>query len=291
MRIGYILLLAFVLVSCEKELSFDNPDFKPKLVLNGFTSSDSTLSISLSKSTPTLVEPSLKLLSGQAKVLLLKDGLLLLSDDIPISSGRLLMPYRPIEGSTYELQVSHEDLPTVRAIDSVPLAKPQISIDTLKEEGINNRLIFSIDDKLEDNRYMITLNLVGKELQGTDSVSRTYPIVFASTDKTFLSNIRTVANGSEFAIFSDQTWNGNTRQIELIFDTNLIESPDFTPKYVDLEVKEISKTMYDYYISVNSNTHVYGGPLASVSRVAGNVEQGLGAFCFYTQSTTRLVLP
>ena len=291
MRLIYLCLIALLISGCEKELQFNNPDFKPKLVVNGFVSTDSSANIGLSRSTSTLTQPSKTLLGGKAKVLVLKDELLLYSDSLTVQNGMLPVPFKPIMGSIYELRVSHNNLPTIRAIDTVPLSKPLITIDTLKDEGASYRLVIKIKDQIETNRYAINLNFIGKELQGIDSISQVYPITFTSSDKIFLSNIRTIATGRQLAIFNDDTWNGTERSIELIFDKLLLEYPNFLPEWVELEVKGISANMYDYYIELNNNTHVYGGPLASISRVVGNVSDGLGAFCFYTESVTRLELP
>ncbi len=291
MRYWYIYIIALVAVGCEKDLDFDNPDYTPKLVVNGFTSADSLLSINISKSTPTLTEPSMELLTGKTKVLVLKDELLLYSDSVILKDGKVIVPFKPIEGSTYELQVGYAGLPTIKAIDNVPTSRPQVRVDTLLEEENKYRLVFYLKDSPEQNRYVINLRVHGKEKVGLDSIQASYSVPFNSSDKIFLSNIRTVANGRELAIFNDETWNGTERRIEFLIDKTSINLSNFKVQHLELDVKDISKTMYEYYIAVNSNTHVYGGPLASVSRVVGNVEQGLGAFCFYTESATILTLP
>jgi hypothetical protein len=291
MRLIYLCLIALAISGCEKELQFDNPEFQPKLVVNGFVSTDSIANIGISRSTSTLSQPSKMLLAGKVKVLVLKDKLLLYSDSLALQNSMLEIPFKPIMGSHYELQVSHNDLPTIRATDTVPLSKPSVTISALTDEGTSYRLVLKIRDQMEINRYAINLNFRGKEQQGADSISKGYPITFTSSDKIFLSSIKTIATGSQLAIFNDETWNGTERSIELIFDKSLIQYPDFTPELVVLDVKVISKAMYDYYIEVNNNTHVYGGPLASVSRVVGNIDNGLGAFCFYTESVTQLQLP
>jgi hypothetical protein len=291
MRLIYLCLIALSISGCEKELQFDNPEFQPKLVVNGFVSTDSIANIGISRSTSTLSQPSKMLLAGKVKVLVLKDKLLLYSDSLALQNSMLEIPFKPIMGSHYELQVSHNDLPTIRATDTVPLSKPSVTISALTDEGTSYRLVLKIRDQMEINRYAINLNFRGKEQQGADSISKGYPITFTSSDKIFLSSIKTIATGSQLAIFNDETWNGTERSIELIFDKSLIQYPDFTPELVVLDVKVISKAMYYYYIEVNNNTHVYGGPLASVSRVVGNIDNGLGAFCFYTESVTQLQLP
>ncbi len=291
MRLIYLCLIALAISGCEKELQFDNPEFQPKLVVNGFVSTDSIANIGISRSTSTLSQPSKMLLAGKVKVVVLKDKLLLYSDSLALQNSMLKIPFKPIMGSHYELQVSHNDLPTIRTTDTVPLSKPSVIVSALTDEGTSYRLVLKIRDQMEINRYAINLNFRGKEQQGADSISKGYPITFTSSDKIFLSSIKTIATGSQLAIFNDETWNGTERSIELIFDKSLIQYPDFTPELVVLDVKAISKAMYDYYIEVNNNTHVYGGPLASVSRVVGNIDNGLGAFCFYTESVTQLQLP
>ncbi len=291
MKKCFYIIMGFALLGCEKQLPFDNLDFEPKLVLNGFLSSDSTMNMSLSKSTPTLIDPSLSLLKGKVNVLLLKDGLLLMSDSVTLQNDKLLLPYKPIVGSTYELQVGYNGLPPIRAKDLVPNTKPDFSLDTITDEDESYRIFIQLKDVLDTNKYTLSINVVGKEKVGQDSILKRYPIAFTSTDKLFLSNIRTVSTGKRLAIFSDETWNGNERKLELLFKKNLVEYPDFEPSEVEVVLKIISESMYNFYIDVNNNTHVYGGPLASVSRVAGNIDRGLGAFCFFTETAAQRKLP
>ena len=118
-----------------------------------------------------------------------------------------------------------------------------------------------------------------------------YSTTFTSSDKSFISNIRTIADGRSYALFADEPWDGSRRNIEVILPSTLPLYPDFSPKDVQIELRLLSPTMYAYYLDLQYNTNVYGGPLASASSINGNVEQGLGAFCFFTKSVLEIPLP
>lgn len=288
----HILYICIVLLfsNCEKELQFSNPDFEQKLVINGFENSDSLMKIGVGFSSSTLSEPSLNNVNGLGDLLVLKDGLLLYSGGIAIQNGEMTIPYKPLKGSYYEIQLAYGELSPIRAVDTVPQNTPVMLIDTVISQENRYRINLALDDGEEGDHYLLTLRYNGKELVENDSVDVSLPLTFESSEKIFLSNIRTVADGRYFAIFDDNGWNNTSRNIELLIGNKVAERPNFTPKEVVVELKNISKNMYDYYIDINNNTNVYGGPLASISRVTGNIDNGLGAFCFYTQTvrTKRL---
>jgi hypothetical protein len=85
--------------------------------------------------------------------------------------------------------------------------------------------------------------------------------------------------------------NGTTRQFEIQIAKSTLYTSGYIPEDILLQVNSVSETMYSYYINLLENTHIYGGPLSSVSRQNGNVEQGLGVFCFYTAARDSVTIP
>lgn len=286
----YISCGMLIFSACEKSLPYNSEGFLPKLVINGFNSSDSFMQIGVSLSTSTLKTPSMYELGGKCKVLLLKDNLLLLSDSLNLVKGRISLPFKATTGSTYELQLSHRGFPSVKATDSVPLHIPELYIDTVIINTVYYTFTVRIKDNITPQKYQFQTIIHGKELIGSDSIETTYSLPFSSTDKIFISTIRTVASENTFALFSDELWNGQERNIDLRILKNDILRPDFTPEYVEIKLSNLSLNMYNYYASLFQNSHVYGGPLSSVTDLNGNIDQGLGGFYFYTQHIQRIDL-
>jgi hypothetical protein len=276
--------------ACEKSLPYNSEGFTPKLVINGFNSSDSFMQIAVSLSTSTLKTPSMYELEGECKVLLLKDNLLLLSDSFDLVKGKIILPFKATTGSIYELQLSYGDFPSIKAIDSVPLEIPELYIDTLLRNAVYYTFNVRVKDFSTLQKYQFQTLVHGKELIDSDSIETTYSLPFYSTDKIFISTIRTVAGENTFALFGDELWNGQERNIDLRVLKNDILRPNFTPKYAEIILSNLSLNMYTYYASLLQNNHVYGGPLSSVTDLNGNIDQGLGGFYFYTQNMQRIEL-
>lgn len=276
--------------ACEKALPYNSEGFTPKLVINGFNSSDSFMQIGVSLSTNTLQTPSMYELAGKCKVLLLKDNLLLLSDSFDLVKGQLNLPFKATTGSIYELQLSYGDFPSIKAIDFVPLEIPELYIDTLIRNAVYYTFNVRVKDFSTPQKYQFQTLIHGKELINSDSIETTYSLPFSSTDKIFISTIRTVAGENTFALFGDELWNGQERNIDLRILKNDVLRPNFTPEYAEIILSNLSLNMYTYYASLLQNNHVYGGPLSSVTDLNGNIDQGLGGFYFYTQNVQRLDL-
>ena len=286
----YIAYGLVIMTGCEQSLPFDSEGFEPKLVINSFNSSDSFMQIGVSTSTSTLKTPTRYALNGKCNVLLLKNNLLLLSDSLNLVNGKLQLPFQASTGSIYELQLGYGVFPSIKAKDSVPVNVPELYLDTMVSNTVYYTLKLRVQDNSAPQKYQFQTVLHGKELVGTDSVLTSYPLPFSSTDKIFISTIRTVAENNSFALFSDELWNGQERIIDLRITKEDLLRPDFKPEYIEIKLANLSNNMYNYYVALLQNNHVYGGPLSSVTDLNGNIEQGLGGFYFYTQTILRVDL-
>ena len=272
------------LVACEKEIPLNQETFSKKLVVNAFNEADSFLRVNVSESVKLLETPNPKGLNDKAKVLVLKDGLILFNDSIKLDNGNFTIPYKCSRTSVFELQIAYKDFPTVRAKDSVPQVNPDINIDTLINSNDSKKLIFTLREPLKSHRYYLQLFSKGKEWNGSDSIDVIKRLNYKSDDKIFISNILTVSSDNSFSLFDDGLINGTTRKISLNISNTDLNIDDYVASEVILSLSEVSRNMYEYYLNLLENTHVYGGPLASTSLVNGNVDQGLGAFCFYSKT-------
>ena len=68
-----IVFCLIILLSCDKQIPYDNINFKSKLVINSFNQSDSLLKIKLDESFKLLGNPSSDKLNSAIKIKLFRD--------------------------------------------------------------------------------------------------------------------------------------------------------------------------------------------------------------------------
>jgi hypothetical protein len=283
MKYWISLLCIAALWSCEKELSMNSSDFKKKLVINGFVAKDSVITCGISTSVSTLAEPQYNAINGTAMVVLLRNNLPLYNDVVTITNGQFSLPYVAKPGSTYELQVAYDNYNTIKAIDSVPSTDVSFVIDSLIDQGATYKLRFRLTDPIGAQKYLLQLTSSGMQASTLDSLYTSSSTVFTTNDKLFLTSIRTVALSNSFTIFDDALINNQTKLIEIVIDKEQYKLEGMTPEIISLKISCISETMYHFYEITLANTHIFGGPLATIITQKSNVEQGLGVFCFYTE--------
>lgn len=288
MRYLFIISLLIGLCSCEKQIPLTKFDFNEKLVLTSYNNTGENISLWVSHSVNSVSIPKLDDIHGMAKVLLKEDGNIVFFNSILVEKGRLELPALVQHGSTYELELEFEEYPPVLATDIAPTMQPDVSLVSLVEYGDKYKTTFRLQDQNSEEFYLAELYVTGKQKVGPDSVHKSFPVNFSSPDKVFISNISTVASSSNFGVFNDGLFNGGSRDIGLIFNKSDMAHPNFTPSEVKVRLSSISKTMYQYYIDLLENNHIYGGPLASYSFNTGNVEDGLGIFSFYSATGDSL---
>lgn len=284
----YILLILLIL-SCEKDILIENQiEFKPKLVLNAQIASDSFFSFGLSKTILPSADIEQSLLSGEAEVLLLKNSLPMVNQKFKIENGRVTVPRYAEAGSTYELQILYDGLPSVMATDSVPIHSPNIRVDSLRDGQEVINLDVAFEDSQEKEYYLLQAFASGKKIEGTDTTYVQKEMEFNSTDNIFISTFRDLIEKSSFALFNDELLFAKQNEFSISIAKDSLDSPQFIADGVSLQLSSISETMYTYYINLMENTHIYGGPLANIKDDYGNVNQGLGIFSFKNSSEVKV---
>ena len=290
MRYLFYIAVLIGICSCEKQIPLTKFDFTEKLVITSYNNANENISFWVSHSVNSVSIPQLDDIDGMAKVLLKEDGSIVFFNSILIEKGWLELPVKAKHGSTYEVEIEFEDYPIILAKDMVPQSPPSISLISLVEYGDKYKTTFRLQDNADAEYYMVELFVSGKELIGIDSVQVAYPMIFNSPDKIFLSNISTVSSSTNFGVFNDDLFNGSSRDISLIFNKSALIKSNFTAQNVEVKLSSVSKTMFNYYIDLLENNHIYGGPLASYSFNTGNIEEGLGIFSFYSAQQDSIPL-
>ncbi|MGB0850922.1 MAG: DUF4249 family protein [Bacteroidia bacterium] len=289
MRWIYIAIL-FSLVSCEMDIPMEDITFSKKLVINSISTSDSSFDINVSTSAGTLSEPS-AMFNDRIDLQLIRNEDLVYSNSVNVIDGKVKLPLICFPNSKYEIQIAIDGYPTVRAVDSVPSSSPNFSLVELEKNNSGYELIMNVEDGQMSEHFLLEVFSIGKEFNGTDSVYAKHPLTFSSNDKLFISNIRTVSQQNNFALFSDNVLQSDTTEFRLFLEKDSLSTETFSAEEVVISLSTISNTMFAFYVDILKNTQVYSGPLSYLTFESGNVEQGLGVFAFRNTSTKVIKLP
>ncbi|MGF7140407.1 DUF4249 domain-containing protein [Roseimarinus sediminis] len=179
-----LLILLSILSACRKEIDFDKKLIEPKMVVNGFITNDSliTLTVAASKPIPGIERPFTWI--NDAKVELYVDGIL--SETLKARTIEMTDPNenqwyddmglptveyqsettRGEIGKTYKVLVSHPDYETVWGETSIPTPvtpehiEYELSNETQDEYYIESRVVFQLtlnDPANIDNYYRLAM--------------------------------------------------------------------------------------------------------------------------------------
>ena len=293
LQIAFLISL-FALNACsedffESTVEIEIPEHIPILAVSGVLTEgyDSIrFLVTTSRSINDLSNP--KPLEG-ANIQLFKDGNLL-----PAFSNNgeffetVLNPSDLEPGSTYKLEVEHPDFESVSSTQIMP-EKTKIDSFIFEKDGtldefgdISDELIIEFtDDPNEENYYMFQFIEEGVRI---DSWSQdTFYFNDARYIETRDPNIVYGFNGysgfgsGRVPMLSDASFNG--KKFKAIFSSY---SNDFwqgrTTEKLTAYLISISKERYFYLSSLGSYYDSDGNPFAEPVNVAGNIENGLGAF-------------
>jgi hypothetical protein len=282
MRSMVYIALIFILLGCERQIPLVDLDFNQKLVVNSYNHNNSPIAFSLGSSVNIGSNPSLSGLNGEVEILLKEDNNNIYYATKEVRNGEVELPLTAKVGKTYELQLRFDSLPTIRAIDKIPELPPVMLEDTLLEDDLYYRPKITIKDIPESDFFMLQVFAEGTVEQNgmTDTVLK--PIEFRAIDRIFVSNINTHNAKVNYVLFNDELFTNRSKQITLNVEKSKVAQAGFKPLRMEVRLSSLSKNMYDYYISLLENNHIYGGPLATYTLSNGNVENGLGIFAFYT---------
>ena len=275
-------------MSCDKQIPYADVNFKPKLVLNAFNYPDSLLKIKLDQSFKLLGSPSTQKLSTPVNIQLFKDSINIIDDVFWIDEGEVILPHSVEEGSLYQIKANVGDYPSIESSDRVPLDNVKLIVDSMSTGTVFYHLDVTINDPSMDNFYVLDLSVIGKQSLLNDSIIKHYPIRFSSKDKIFSSTIQTSTEPSNRVIFNDELFNGIDKKIGLRIQKDSLAHSGFRPKTIHVRLKSVSESMYNYYLMLIQNNHVFGGPLYFEGQIEGNINGGLGGFYFYNQYTDSI---
>jgi hypothetical protein len=270
------------MLSCERQLDFELEEYERKLVVNSIVAPGRPMVFYLSESSQTLEVPTYRSGIYTGRLIVTEDSAVIYNAVTAIDSGFLYTNLVPKPGSFYEVFFDIPNFPLARSFDLVPTLLPELQLIEVINLGDKYQIILSINDHLVKERYELQCFVRGKEAQAGDTVWVTKQVSFNSNDKVFLTNINSFRGSNTFSLFNDDLFSSSSTEIRINVNKNAFNSGGFDAKSFIVELGSLSETYFNYILEIIENNHVYGGPLASASYKAGNVEGGFGIFGAYT---------
>jgi hypothetical protein len=297
----YILLVFIIILSgCESDYNLTIPDYGRRIIINGFLSTEDTISVQISESKfildplnyyKPLKNPTVQLwIDNQyTEDLQCRYSFSPLSQ-YKIDSITYLSRYKPLAGSTYSIKVIYPGFPEASATVKMPGLVPIDRIDTVLMANHFDKqysLTFK-DSEVETNYFFIKFFLTRLRLGASCDTT-----IFKSEwdfKPEFLYN--------EKFIFSDKQFNGKAAQVSYIIPS-LVQDITFNFSSIghDCSNTNINKTAYRkmyvklyscseefylYYKSVRTTIERGDDVFYEPVKVYSNVKNGYGILAGYT---------
>lgn len=293
---AYIILMAFVLVSCEEEIYIDIKSVEKHVVVNSIFSPTEEFSLSLSYTRNVLDPLDAKESVNNADVSVYDDSDEFLFSLEHVENGKYVKAgLFPLEGKLYKLKIKVDGHPIITAQSRIPLQAIVENIQTQSLDVEGNSAVqvdFDIVDSDESNNYYIWEVVSGNEVEGTQSNNTSTQDIIALQD---VNSYQSGGTRWSKLFLSDELFDGNTISNSFISISNITEDPVevTTPteqKKSYLKLTTASQDMYLYYLSVeryrkqNDINTSTGVPI----EIHSNIEGGLGIFAGFNQQLIEL---
>ncbi len=283
-------------ISCQKEIKYKGDESESFLVINGIIDNDSTIQISLSKSQSAIGEQnsgSKDIYSGATLILTDNTTGEVFTTNQVNAVGKYEFATKGINNHSYSLSVSHVDFPTATSQTNMPSNIPIISCDTNSTiiDGVSiekNATLKWIDPDGENN-YII-------KVFALDTINNIEESVYVRSfeknelgDQDSGSSNGTSSSGGLAILFKDETFNNSTKSLMISFSKSSyvdnITGMNTGEKSYKIVLYNVSKDIYNYFISTSKASGNNDNPFSEPVRVYTNIDKGLGIFGGVSMST------
>jgi hypothetical protein len=295
--LNVILLLAFFISSCQKEVPVEIPNAKSKIVLNCIMNEDSLFTVLVSRTKKLYVDDNVDMALTNASVSVYENGVLienLSHDSIGIYSSKT---FKPKVGNKYKVLVKADGYVDAVA-EEVLIQQAKITDLNVKDSSyvkngaVYSKLSFFIDDPANtSNYYELQMQGIGMMyIEGIDSTGQPipmdstrieYPISMLVVDESLKENYtsNSITGNDDYMPqvlqFSDKFINGSKYKIEVYFSSDNF----FRTDSIIINIKSVSKSFYEYKRTVLEQNNT--GPFSEPVRVYSNVTGGVGILGSY----------
>lgn len=290
-KILYFLFGLILLNSCIKEIDIPIEYTDPKLVLNGFFTSDSLWNVHLSAS---------KYIYSSGEIPVIPDATIIIMDQD--GSNIVLVPqgdgyYRsttqyPQPGHTYTIQVAKAGYETITStattINQVPLKSVELGEKVLIDSYEYRKIRIKFDDPSETNFYRINFKQSMKEpdwntVDELDSIWTSYPnwVMYQDANNSLESGYSSTSS----MLISDYYFNGNEHTIDVFVDDYYFQNGYYDEQNAHLVIEFHTVSMEYYYFASSlenyNNSDEFALFASQPVQIFTNIENGLGVFASY----------
>jgi hypothetical protein len=297
------LLAIIALTSCEKDIRLNIKDEGGKLVLFAFIQPDSSLNISLTKSTGIFSTSSYHLIQN-GTIRLYRNGFF--TGDLPYPNQTTWGNWPSIrfkQGDTVKIGAYDDAENLVTGTTVIPYSVPIQKIDTIREtipgnDGfpkiIMNLGIHLTDEALNNNYYQLHLFDEYWKVENNILVHHYDTISFSKDDKVFYNQDQAATSFGNIdfqGLFTDQKINGLNHRLKINLPISYFEpQPEITNRHLRIVLYHLSE---DYYLYMRSRiiSNAYGGmPIFEPVKIHNNVSQGKGVIASLTATKASLTI-
>ena len=277
----YGLLLLVGLYSCQKEIEYDGPGRDARLVVNAVVSLDSTFVVRLERTAFFLSEDTKEdryITSGASIMVTNLTTGEVFYETSPVSENQYEFPFTVTPNTTYRIDVSHPDFPSVSSqITTVPHVVLQ-AVDTIPTIQYNQQVMegnFKWQDPPGKHYYMIKIIQDYQDSSGQYQSATSILSTDAAIDNTNNQNIFGNIDYSSYLLFTDETFDGQNKELKVKFYYSFYPNPGTTLDYY-CHLITLSEEAYFYYRSLNASLN--SGFLSEPVKVFSNIDNGYGVF-------------
>jgi hypothetical protein len=271
-HINFILILVFLISSCEKPIDFTQEVKTPKLVVNSFFNPDSTWSVYLSHSL-TIISPGALEPVNNATINLFENNELIGNFQL-VRNGKYVSDIKPVENQAYSIEAEAPGYKKVSAKSEAPNESIEVlAIDTSRVDRFDEELLkFKIKVKdIGSELHYYGITLIG-QIEGYWN-----PIYFYSNDP--ILNVPT--DGTISAAFTNELFTNTTATIELSANVIMYDGSGFFYDKLIFVLSTYSKDAYLYNRSYELYNIALDDFFAEPVQVYNNIENGFGIFSGY----------
>lgn len=300
-KISLLLLsLVFVLISCQKTLEIEIPDFETSPVVNCLFSDDSIFVLKLTEN-KTLGD-SIEMILADANCIIMQNDIII--DSLIFNDGFYYSTLIPEKGNNYKLEITTNEYEKLESQSYIPTDLNIFSIEQQDFSTIVNNNEIGGEKKLPLNRFSITfednpneknyyeIKIILKQFWN-DSLYNHHPMpVYLFSQDNVIKKEDILDYSPQILVFSDSLFNGQTKTLDFLYKPlwlSIYGETEYT--YGDYRLyyqfRAISKEMYDYRIALIKHVYnqqtddfsIFGDPVQMIS----NIKNGYGVFAGYTE--------
>jgi hypothetical protein len=281
----YLLFLLSLLglSSCEKDFVLKDPQGETRMVVNCQLDGRSPIKVYVTESSSPINISNITALSDAVTQLYKNDSLIevlpFVFSDTANTFGLFQSQSYPEPGNKYSVKVIHPKYGIVAAYDTLPMV-PVVTTHQLLHYGSGSegfvstfRLQFQ-DDGSEEDYYRLNVWQWGTYITsihpGSDTVFRGYG--YSTRPEPTQPLADTVRDYDTYLLFSDQSFNGQNKELEFKFRG--LDLTSTTEGYLTVELYRVSRSHYQYYKTMTEYRNSQQD--AEAPAVYSNIQGGYG---------------